>query len=134
MNVIVCVDRNNGMMFHDRRQSRDRTVIQNIMDYMGDKTLWIHPYSASLFENVAGNICKDERFWEKVGATDYCFVENCHINDKNINKIILYRWDKKYPADVSLDVNLDKFILKETLEFKGYSHDKITREVYEKYE
>lgn len=130
MIAIVCVDSDNGMMFNKRRQSRDRVVIDNIIEYVGDKKLWINSYSLGLFEEVFANLCVDEHFLDKASENDYCFVENCHINDRNMKEIILYRWDKKYPADFILDIDFTKYILKNTLEFKGYSHDKITREVY----
>lgn len=32
MNVIVCVDDNNGMLFNKRRQSRDKAVIDKIIN------------------------------------------------------------------------------------------------------
>lgn len=130
MIAIVCVDSENGMMFNKRRQSRDRVVIENIIEYVGDKKLWINGYSSRLFEKASANICVDEHFLDKTREEDYCFVENCRINDRNIKEIILYRWNKKYPADFKLDVDFSKYYLKNTLEFKGYSHDKITREVY----
>ena len=31
MKVIVCVDDNNGMMFNNRRQSRDRILIEDVV-------------------------------------------------------------------------------------------------------
>ena len=40
----------------------------------------------------------------------------------------LYRWDKVYPSDYCL--NLEGYHLTSTLEFKGYSHEKIVKEVY----
>ena len=35
MNLIVCVDNQNGMSFNNRRQSRDRAVIEKICDMLG---------------------------------------------------------------------------------------------------
>ena len=51
---------------------------------------------------------------------------------KDIEKIILYRWNRKYPADFRFDINLEdsEWKLAETREFTGSSHEKITEEVY----
>lgn len=132
MNVIACVDIGNGMMFNKRRQSRDRVVIEQIVKYIGNAKLWMNSYSAELFKETSADIVVDDEFLDKAAEGDYCFVENCHINNCDVKQIILYRWDKKYPADFKLDIDLEGYTLKNTLEFKGYSHEKITREVYEK--
>ena len=129
MNFIVCVDQNNGRMFHERRQSRDRNVINDILQYIGNAKLWMNGYSSKLFAQVDGNICIDNRFLHKAKQQDFCFVENESLKDVDVSKVILYRWDKVYPADLFLDVDLHSYILSEILEFQGYSHDKITREV-----
>lgn len=130
MKVIVCVDQNNGMMFNNRRQSRDRYVVKNIIEYIGSNILRMNGYSAELFKDISGNICVEEQFLDNAGADDYCFVENCHIYDYDIEELILYRWDKKYPSDFKLKIKPEKYTLKSTLEFQGYSHEKIIREVY----
>ena len=51
MNLIICIDTNNGMMFNNRRQSRDRVLIEHILDLIGNKKLWITNFSRELFEN-----------------------------------------------------------------------------------
>ena len=49
-------------------------------------------------------------------------------------KLVIYRWNRHYPADVRWEPDLSSlgFTLQETTEFPGTSHEKITREVYEK--
>ena len=47
-------------------------------------------------------------------------------------KVVVYRWDKVYPADYKLPLRQYKLV--STLEFQGYSHDKIVKEVYERNE
>ena len=51
MKLIVCLDERKGMMFNNRRQSRDRVLIDNMIKMVGDDKLYIAPYSESLFEN-----------------------------------------------------------------------------------
>ena len=103
MVLIVCLDLNNGMYFNNRRQSRDREVIKDIAFITKNNNLIMTEYSHKLFENEC-------------------------VQLENIKKIIVYRWDKVYPSDYCL--NLEGYHLTSTLEFKGYSHEKIVKEVY----
>ena len=131
MNVIICLDQNNGMLFNNRRQSRDRIVRKNILEYINGAKLYMDEYSCKQFsEDKADNIVVCDNF-SNVEDSDFCFVEKQHINTEQINKLIVYRWDKIYPADVSFGMNKIKLNLTETLEFQGYSHEKIVREIYE---
>ena len=131
MNVIICLDQNNGMLSNNRRQSRDRIVRKNILEYINGAKLYMDEYSLKQFsEDKADNIVVCDNF-SNAEDSDFCFVEKQHINTEQINKLIVYRWDKIYPADVSFGMNKIKLNLTETLEFQGYSHEKIVREIYE---
>ena len=93
--------------------------------------LYMDEYSFKQFsEDKADNIVVCDNF-SNAEDSDFCFVEKQHINTEQINKLIVYRWDKIYPADVSFGMNKIKLNLTETLEFQGYSHEKIVREIYE---
>ena len=130
-NKIICLDQNNGMLFNNRRQSRDRIVRKNILEYINGAKLYMDEYSFKQFsEDEADNIVVCDNF-SNVEDSDFCFVEKQHINTEQINKLIVYRWDKIYPADVNFGMNKIKLNLIETLEFQGYSHEKIVREIYE---
>ena len=119
------------MLFNNRRQSRDRIVRKNILEYINGAKLYMDEYSFKQFsEDKADNIVVCDNF-SNVENSDFCFVEKQHINTEQINKLIVYRWDKIYPADVSFGMNKIKLNLTETLEFQGYSHEKIVREIYE---
>ena len=43
MHVIVCLDDKEGMLFHGRRQSRDREVVGEILKRTKGRRLWISP-------------------------------------------------------------------------------------------
>lgn len=128
MILIVCLDLNNGMYFNNRRQSRDREVIMDIAFITKNNNLIMTEYSHKLFENECENIVITDDFKGEYLENDFCFVENEDVQLENIKKIIVYRWDKVYPSDYCL--NLEGYHLTSTLEFKGYSHEKIVKEVY----
>jgi len=128
MVLIVCLDLNNGMYFNNRRQSRDREVIKDIAFITKNNNLIMTEYSHKLFENECENIVITDDFEGQYLENDFCFVENEDVQLENIKKIIVYRWDKVYPSDYCL--NLEDYHLTSTLEFKGYSHEKIVKEVY----
>ena len=52
--------------------------------------------------------------------------------EEHISQLIVYKWNRKYPADFRLDLDLSQWNLKEQIEFVGNSHEKITREIYVK--
>lgn len=130
MIAIVCLDKRNGMYFNERRQSRDRFVIRDILDTVKNGNLFITPYSEELFENCT--YCLSDNYFNEATEDDYCFIENVVLNEEKTKKIIVYRWDKVYPSDYKL--NLSAWKLTDTSEFEGYSHETILKEVYEKNE
>lgn len=133
MTVIACADENMGMLFNNRRVSRDKAVICKIAEITGEHRLWINQFSEELFEGVCScNI--DSGFIDKAEEDDFCFVENVPLlpYEKHIGRMILFRWNRKYPSDVKLDISLDGWKLTASEEFRGNSHEKITMEVYTK--
>ena len=136
MNIIVCIDDNQGMLFNKRRQSRDVKVLEDIATLTD--TLWISSFSEKLFENVSETVRFklniDDSFLNQTHDSGYCFVENEKIlpYEKNIEQLIIYKWNRKYPSDFKLDLNLEEWKLVESVDFVGNSHNKITREIYEK--
>lgn len=135
MIVAVCVDEKNGMMFHHRRQSQDRVLRENLLQECGEKKLYMNGYSGNLFK-ASGGIVVSENFLGEAKEGEFCFVEDAVIEDylQRIEAVILYKWNRRYPADVyfTLDLSDEKWMLERTEEFKGSSHERITKEVYRK--
>ena len=83
---------------------------------------------------------KDEaqalRWLTKAAEGEVCFVENLPIAPfaERIEAMVLYDWDRAYPADVHLDLDpaAAGFTLKEERSFPGTSHEKIIRKIYER--
>lgn len=137
MNIVVCVDDNEGMLFNHRRQSRDKVLLEDMMNMVssaGGKLL-IAPFSEKMLQPYRENrpfITVDEAFLEKADAPDYCFVENNVLQQwkEKIDAVIVYRWNRMYPADTYFDIDLSGWQLISADEFPGSSHEKITKEVY----
>ena len=74
----------------------------------------------------------DRNFLEKAEEEDFCFVEGENLAgyEGKITEIVLYKWNRDYPADVFFEVDLSKWRLEERKDFSGYSHEKITKEIY----
>lgn len=134
MKIIVCVDDKMGMMFNHRRQSRDIEVIRDMEDYLNGRPLWIKQYSEKIFEESSAMLHLDEELFTNAKEEDICFVEdeNPGCFAERINEIILYRWNRLYPSDLRMKMDLTGWKLNEVKEFTGKSHKKITREIYTK--
>lgn len=137
MIIIACVDERNGMMFNHRRQSRDSVVCGDILRECGGRKLHMSRYSGRLFGNVhEKDLMISEDFLEEAGEEDVCFVEEADISgfEDAIRTVILYHWNRRYPADryFPLDLSEGSWELRRTEEFKGSSHEMITKEVYER--
>lgn len=137
MIIITCIDEERGMMFNHRRQSQDRLLREDVIRECQNHKLYMNKYSFSMFaEQKEIPVIVLEDFLEQAGEHDYCFVEdqnmNCFMED--IEKVILYQWNRRYPADTYFMVDLwdGNWILEERKEFKGSSHENITREVYKR--
>ena len=132
MNIIICLDDKNGLLFNRRRQSRDSVLCERVVALSSESTLWMNEYSASLFSPETVKV--DSDFLEKAEKGDYCFIENVDFTpylDK-VERIIIYRWNRAYPSDTVFDdsVLTSRMLIKST-DFAGFSHERITEEIYE---
>lgn len=135
MIVIACIDDTGGMFFNHRRQSQDSVLRSRILQLTAGCRLWMNHYSAKQFEaDAAPQINVDEDFMGEAVTGDYCFVEDADVlpYERWIEKIVLYRWNRKYPADMRFGLNLQKpeWNLLQSSDFTGSSHERITEEVY----
>ena len=137
MNIIVCIDDRGGLTFNSRRLSRDREIYADIADNMtGSARLLGAEYSRTLFDELDINKIFCDDFLDIAEMGDVCFVENRAIAPYlgKIESITVYHWNRHYPSDTTLDVSpeAEGFRLFEIAEFAGYSHEKITKEIYKK--
>lgn len=135
MNIILCVDDARGMLFHHRRQSQDKVLRERILQLTAPHKLWMNTYSKKQFtESVQERIIVDDDFLSKAEDDDYCFVEDADISPyvRDIKKVILFQWNRCYPADTFFSLDLSMWTLQDTEDFTGHSHEKITKETYVK--
>lgn len=136
MIVIVAVDDRQGMLFNKRRQSQDRILREKLLSMTKRKKLWMNHYSYSQFEQEGDNqiVCVDN-FLDLAGEGEYCFVETELLQPyvEKVEKLILVKWNRRYPGDQFLDLELKQpeWTCVKSEEFPGSSHKKLTMEVYE---
>ncbi len=133
MTIAICLDDDNGILFNGRRQSRDRVLINDLINSAAaDQMIWIHPYSLPLFQEFADRVRVDEDYLHRAADTDICFVEREKLSgmQDRIDGWIVYRWNRRYPSDNKLTTELDGYRKTAERDFAGSSHERITREEY----
>ena len=131
MNLIVVLDDKNGMLFNHRRQSRDRVLTERIIEVSGGK-LVVNAYTAALFEGTTADLTVLPDPLSTVKPGEWCFLEDrspAPVVEK-IEKLVVYRWNRIYPSDFKFDFDLSEMQLLSKTDFAGYSHEKLTEEVY----
>ena len=83
--------------------------------------------SAPLFPGAP--VRADADFLDKAGPGEFCWAEGQALRPyaERIEKLICFRWNRRYPGDVFLDLPLEDWRLTERVDFPGFSHEKITR-------
>lgn len=126
MTIIICLDKNNGYQFGGRRQSADREIRKRILEL--DETIRCDEYTASQFEeNERSRLTISDDFLSTISGT--CFVEKADISDLKYDRLVVFWWNRAYPST-------KKFVIPEGFRsvskenFTGYSHDRITMEVF----
>lgn len=139
MVMITCVEDRDGTMFNNRRLSMDSVVYRKILELASGKNLWTDAGAGRLFRETgmaaAAGVLEDADFLNKAEDGDFCFVEGQDMADvrDRLEGIVLFYWNRKYPADRYFDRSLlEGFRLKRREEFPGSSHEKLTMEVYER--
>lgn len=113
----------------------------------GNETVWVGEglresgeteirVGEGLRESGETEIWVGEDFLGRVGKDEFCFVEGQDISgvQGQIHAVILYQWNRRYPADVyfGLDLAGEGWELEKREEFQGSSHERITKKVYRK--
>ena len=133
MKLIFCLDDRNGMMFNFRRQSMDKVLRQRVLKMAESSRIIMSPYSAKQFIE-SGNIVVSDTPQSIAASDDFYFVEDLPFSAENASEIIIYRWNRHYPADKYFDADIKSlgYSVYSSENFEGSSHEKITEEKYRK--
>lgn len=133
MKIAVCIEKSGGMLFNNRRVSKDSVLQQRLIDLAGERKLYLNEYSAKQFESIERlHIC--DNFLSISSDEDICFIENVDIPMDVVSQVYLFQWNRDYPADVYFSYNLKDLGFKKISceDFVGSSHKKITLEIYKR--
>lgn len=127
--IALCIDKENGRSFYGRRTSSDREVRKKLLD-MTD-ILYTDSYTAAQFTEDYGK--------EKLRIVDdptaitegTAFIELQDIPE-DADRIIIFQWPKKYPADRFLDFRFSGWRKVKKEDFPGYAHLKVTMSIWER--
>ena len=112
MTLVLCADDRGGLSYNHRRQSRDREVSARVLADAAGRPLWCAPSSLALFgPGAEGHLTAAEDFLNRAGPGELCFVEGRPLLPwlERMEGLVLYRWNRRYPADVYLDISLQRF-------------------------
>lgn len=135
MNIISAIAKNGGMLFQNKRLSRDEKVCEKILSLSENSRLFMTPSSAALF-SPSPQIQISETPLLSAEKEDFCFMETSDFNEEQTDTIYLFCWNRDYPADTFFPFDLEekgfRCIKKE--DFQGSSHKKITLKVFRRNE
>lgn len=130
MILIACIDENGGILWNHRRLCRDRLLTARILEKARGRTLWMRPYSAALFPEGTPIRLAASCAEAPAGAL-YFLEDDCpKAAAKKLERLVLYRWNRRYPSDVRLTLPIGSYTLLRREEFPGFSHPILTEEVY----
>lgn len=135
MTLILCVDDRGGLSFNGRRQSQDRRVREDLLAMAAGGTLWMDGYSRRQFTEPGGCRHPGGPGTPPPGRQRGAGCALLELQDpetalERADRLVLYRWGRRYPADRRLDLPPKGWRLEGRTEFPGRSHDMITKEIY----
>lgn len=129
------MDDRGGLSFNGRRQSQDRRVREDLLAMARRR-------DAVDGRLLPGDSSQSRRLppsrWtgtpppgRQRGAGCACWSSRTRRRPwERADRLVLYRWGRRYPADRRLDLPPKGWRLEGRTEFPGRSHDMITKEIY----
>lgn len=125
--VVVCVDKNGGQTRLGRRLASDRAVRSRIASL--PQPVCVDEYTATQFtedeDRSRLSVVSDPAAIKEGTA----FLERQDIPD-DADTILVFRWDKRYPADRYLAFRFRGWRKARKEDFPGDAHDKVTLETW----
>ena len=131
MTIIQCLDNRGGMLFNGRRQTLDYELASIIYEKYKDK-LCICSFSESFFKDL--KVKTYENPLSDAPDDAVVFIENIDITEhiQKIDEIIIYRWNRHYPADrhFSFEPTEMGYKLVGKVKFSTKIHEDTVKEIY----
>ena len=84
MKIAVCIEKSGGMLFNNRRGSKDSILQQRLLECVGEGKILLNEYSAKQFTTVE-HLQVSEDFLSVASDDDICFIENVEIPMDKVN-------------------------------------------------
>ena len=139
MNLIFTLDDNNAVKFGDKRQSLDKEVAKRILQFTESTSadfIYIKNESNSFFDFPDLNLTKLKIFedFDSLPRNATIFLEETVSRNilSHVDKIVIFRWGKKYPSQIKdrLILNSDIFTKVSSTPFPTSTHPDMQIEVY----
>lgn len=130
--IALCVDKENGRLLFGKRTSEDREVRKKLLSMT--ERITVDEYTASQFrEEDAPDVHSrlDVMEHPEKITEGFAFLEKQDI-PPDADRIIIFNWNRKYPADRWFDFSFSGWRKVKKEDFEGYSHPKITMEIWER--
>lgn len=134
LHIAFAVDDRGGMMFNDRRVSKDSALRKEVLDLARSAggSVRVRPYSLTQFAED-DSVQSFDTPWSDAQAGDIVFIEDVDpATVPGVTKVTLFHWNRTYPYDLASTFGFDGFELTETKEFEGSSRERITEETWVK--
>ena len=133
LKIVLCTDKRGCMLFGGKRVSSDWLMIKDLCDSTVGK-IYITAYSLPLFKDYTDRVVVSPSPIDEAEVGGTVFTESPYLKKykEEIGELIVYNWNRVYPLDEALDIDLGEFKLVSESEFKGHSHEKITKGIYRK--
>lgn len=132
MKLVVCLDKNNGIRFFHKRQSQDEFQRKNLFELIGNTKFYLSEYSFELYKDFDFNFEIINK--NTVIVENSIFLYEGDFLEKflpSVDEIIVYFWNRDYPFDETFEEFLNYgWKERELFEFRGTSHEKITRKIF----
>ena len=129
---IIALDDRNGYSLFGKRLSKDRKMLEDMTGLLEvGQCLYVSQYSLGIFSEELRK-CLRCPVPDNFAEDGMIFFEAADFSSFSLDRLIVYRWNRHYPSDVKYNPYLHGWKKISSYDFRGYSHEKITREVYER--
>lgn len=130
--LVVCTDERDGLSLFNKRLSSDKALYPWLAGLLGPgEKIHMEPYSAPLFDAVDSDVVDAREDW--LEAPDGLFLlERGKVDQGVFDRIVLVRWNRRYPSDGKFKVDADLFCRTAQTEIAGHAHDRLTIETWER--